>query len=139
MRPHPEECSADESNAAIVRRFYATHDAALLAEDVAWHLAPGFPAGGRYDGRRAVLEEWWPKRAALFGTWRAIPDRLLDAGEAIVALGRYEGAALATGEWVSVPFAHVWWMREGRIAGLTQHTDTLLIDRALASPEPAFG
>lgn len=121
-----------EDNLGIIRRWYETLDPTILDEDVDWKLAEGFPSGGHYRGRRAVLEDWWPRHAALFDAWKAIPGRLLDAGEAVVVLGRYTGTARATGQDFQVPFAHVWWMRDGQIVALGQYVDTLLLQRVLA-------
>jgi ketosteroid isomerase-like protein len=120
------------SNVETVRRFYATRDPAILDENIDWKLADGFPTGGRYRGRKAVFEDWWPRQDSHFGEWQANPESLLDAGEAVVALGRYQGVAKTTGRSIEVPFVHVWRMRDDRIVALEQHTDTLLIHRALA-------
>ncbi|WP_144300077.1 nuclear transport factor 2 family protein [Elioraea rosea] len=119
-------------NLAIIRRWYATRDPALLDEAVDWVMADGFPVGGHYRGSRTVLEVWWPKLMAVFSEWRAAPERFLSAGEAVVTLGRYDATVRHSGERLSVPFTHVWWLRHGRIAGLEQQTDTALIARALA-------
>ena len=42
----------------------------------------------------------------------------------------------------AVPFAHVWWLREGRIAAFDQHNATLMLQRAIeeeAERETASG
>ncbi len=119
-------------NLAIVRRWYATRDPALLDEAVDWVLAEGFPVGGHWRGRRKVLEVWWPKLMSVFSAWQASPERFLDAGVAVTVLGRYDGTVRHSGERLSVPFTHVWWLRNGLITGLEQQTDTALISRALA-------
>ena len=124
-----------ENNVEIVRRFYAMLDPAILDENIDWKLADGFPTGGRYRGRKAVFEEWWPRHASQFSEWQATPERLLDAGEAVIALGHYRGVTKATGRSFEVPFAHVWWLRDGLIVALGQYTDTLLLHRALASED----
>ena len=136
------------SDVETIRRFHATLAPSILDGEVARMLAGGFPAGGRHRGRRAVFEEWWPRHAALFSAWQAVPEALLyaaapasgtppDAGEAaVVALGRHRGVARGSGRAFGMPFAHVWRLREGRIVALSQHMDTLLPHRALAPEGP---
>lgn len=118
-------------NAAIVRDFYATWNPEDLAEDVEWRLAEGFPSDGHYRGRKAVFEEWWPRHAALFPEWKANPEHVLDAGDAVVVLGTYSGRAGTSEHKVRVPFAHIWWMKDGKVAAFDQHTNTLMLHRAI--------
>ena len=125
---------ADKSNIEIIREWYATLNPDIVDENVDWELADGFPADGHYHGRQAVFAEWWPKLAAQFDAWKATPEEFLDAGEAIIALGHYSGRAKATGRTFNVPFAHVWWMRDGRIVKLGHYTNTLLLHRAIMAP-----
>ena len=120
-------------NAAIVRDFYATWNAHHLAEDVEWRMAEGFPSDGHYRGRAGVFEEWWPRHVALLPELKAYPEHFLDGGAAVVVLGTYAGRVGRTGEHVSLPFVHVWWMKDGRIAAFDQHTNTLMLDKALRS------
>ncbi len=84
-----------------------------------------------------MFEEWWPKLAAHADDWKATPEQFLDAGEAIVALGHYTGRAKATGRTFKVPFAHVWWMRDGKIVKFDHYTNTLLLHRAVTEPAGA--
>jgi uncharacterized protein len=127
------------TDAELVSDFYATWNQDHLAEDVEWRMAEGFPSDGHYRGRRAVFEEWWPRHAELFPEWRAEPEHVLGAGEAVVVLGTYRGRASTSDLRVAVPFAHVWWMKNGKIAKFEQHTNTLLLDRALAPPKADTG
>ena len=128
---------AQKGNFEIIREWYATLNPEILDENVDWRLADGFPADGRYHGRRAVFEDWWPRLAAQFEDWKATPERFLDSGEAVVALGHYTGRARATGRAFEVPFAHIWWMRDGRIVKFDHYTNTLLLHRAITEPTGA--
>ena len=121
----------DRSNIQIVEQFYATLDPAYLHEDAELRMAPTFPNRGTYRGPKGMFEEWWPKHAATFSEWQAVIDHLLDAGTAVTVLGRYKGRAAATGRSFEVPFAHIWWMKDGRLAALDQHCDTHLLRLAL--------
>lgn len=120
------------SNLEIVQRSYDAFErgdlAAVLTDldpEIEWHQAQGLPHGGLYRGRdevsRNVFEpldaEWWSE-------FSAVPDEFLDAGEQVVALGRYRGTAKGTGKLLDVPFVHVWTLRDGRATRFRQFLDT---------------
>ena len=52
------------------------------------------------------------------------PERLADAGDVVLAEGRYRGTVKATAKTVNVQFAHVWRFRDGKVVGFQQYTDT---------------
>jgi uncharacterized protein len=52
-------------------------------------------------------------------------------GDAIVGLGHYQGRSKVTGKTFKVPFAHVWFMKEGRIIKLNHNVNTLMLHRAI--------
>jgi uncharacterized protein len=117
---------------ALVRRSYISFergdlDAVLADMDpgIEWHQAQGLPHGGFYKGveevRRNIFEpldaEWWDE-------FTAVPDEFLDAGDHVVALGRYRGTAKETGKVLDVPFVHVWTVRDGKAVRFRQFLDT---------------
>jgi len=51
-------------------------------------------------------------------------SEFLDAGEEVVVLGRYRGAAKQTGKTLDVPFVHVWSLRDGKAWRFRQFLDT---------------
>ena len=57
---------------------------------------------------------------------------LIDAGDHIVVLGRYGGAAKAGGARLDAPFCHVFRINDGKIAMFQQYTDTAQWTRLLA-------
>jgi ketosteroid isomerase-like protein len=120
------------SNLDIVRRSYeafARHDLegvmADMHPEIVWHQAQGLPHGGTYRGRDEVKrnifdpldEEWWDEFAA-------DPDEFLDAGENVIVVGRYRGAAKATGKQLDVPFVHIWTLDGGTAIRFRQYLDT---------------
>jgi hypothetical protein len=128
------------SNADAVRRAYAAFaagdlDGALAAmhPQVEWHQAQGLPHGGVYHGLEAVRaavfdpiwREWW-------SSFTATPETVIGAGDDVVALGRYQGTARATGRPLDVPFAHVWTFADGRVVRFRQFVDTQGWNDALA-------
>ncbi|MGI0020236.1 MAG: nuclear transport factor 2 family protein [Nitrososphaera sp.] len=55
----------------------------------------------------------------------------MPAGDSIVVLGKYSGRS-RTGKEFEAPFAHVYAVRNNRIASFRQYTDTAIIQQALA-------
>jgi ketosteroid isomerase-like protein len=53
------------------------------------------------------------------------------AGARVVSLGTYSGTFKGTGKSMTAAFAHVWAVRDGRIAKFDMHTDTAKVLEAL--------
>jgi ketosteroid isomerase-like protein len=117
-------------NVEIVRRAYeawnrgdAEAATEFLAPDIEWHLPPNFPESGSMRGRDEVVEGI----ATLSGSWsalRAEVKELIDAGERVVALVRFEGQAAITGldlEGVSVD-GQVWTLRDGQVVEVRMYS-----------------
>jgi uncharacterized protein len=115
----------------IVRRWYAEHDTALLADGIVWRVLDTFPEGGEYRGRGAVLERFFPAILARFESYAAKPERFVTDGDTVVALGRYEARG-RSGRTANAAFAHVWAVRRGQIAAFEQVADTAALAPALA-------
>ena len=103
----------------------------LLSPDIAWTEAEGFPLGGTYHGPRAVLEGVFMRLGSEWEGFAAVPDEFIDAGDTVVALGKYSGKYKASGKSFEANFAHVWKMQDGKASRFIQYVDTLLVHRAL--------
>jgi ketosteroid isomerase-like protein len=57
---------------------------------------------------------------------------VLDAGDRVVALGRYSGKFKKTGRAIDAQFAHVWTVRNGKVTAFQQYTDTAQVAAAVA-------
>lgn len=102
----------------------------LLDPDVAWVTPETLPwSDGRYSGRDGVASYFAAFGAAL-ENGRVEPDRMLDAGETVVALGHERATVRSTGRSFEAPFAHVITVRGGRVTALRGHVDTALIAAA---------
>ena len=125
-------------NIEIVRGIYADFASgnvegvlARLAPDIIWNEAENFPYadGNPYVGPQAVLEGVF---ARCIGEWDGFGveiDEILDAGDAVVALGRYTGTHKGTGQSQRTQIAHVWRLEGGRVVRFQQHADTLHVAR----------
>lgn len=126
-------------NGEIVENLYKSFAAGdipgvlgALAAEIEWTEAEGFPYGGTYIGPEAVLMNVFMKLGTEWEGFSAIPEQIIADGEAVVALGNYSGKFLATGKSMTVPFAHVWTIRDGKAVRFVQYTDTLKVSEALA-------
>lgn len=123
-----------QENVELVRAIYAAFAAgdvpgvlSRMSPDMVWNEAENFPYadGNPYVGPQAVLEGVFARIGAEWDGFEAAPDELLDAGDAVVALGRYRGIFKATGKRLDAQLAHVWRVEGGKAAAFQQYTDTL--------------
>jgi ketosteroid isomerase-like protein len=103
----------------------------FLSADIDWTETEGFPLAGTYHGPKAVLEGVFMRLGSEWEGFAAVPDEFIDAGDTVVALGKYSGTYKATGKSFQANFAHVWKMRDGKAFRFVQYVDTLLVNRAL--------
>lgn len=125
-------------NVEIVRemyRLFAERDnegtRRLFDPEIEWVQMEGFPRGGRYVGADAIFEGVFSGFRENWEGWRAVVERYLDAGEAVVALGFYEGTYLSTGRSMRAEFAHLVEIKDGRIVRFVQYTDTFKVAEAM--------
>jgi ketosteroid isomerase-like protein len=104
---------------------------AALAPNVSWTEAEGFPYGGTYVGPDAVLQNVFVKLGSEWDGYAAVPHELIANADTVVALGEYSGTYKATGKSFRAPFVHVWKFSGDRVISFRQHTDTVVVQRAL--------
>jgi len=125
-------------NAATIRSIYdsfARGDVptflGVLAPDVKWTEAEGFPYAGTYTGPQAVLEGVLMKIGAEWDRFVVEPREYVSEGDTVVAIGMYRGRYRATGKSFDAPYVHVWKFKGGKVQTFEQHCDTVLVQRAL--------
>lgn len=114
----------------VVRAWYRTGDAALLAPDTDWQVLASFPAGGACRGKDAVLDRFFPAVQARFAAYEAAPDTFIAAEATVVATGRYRMQSLS-GIAAEAEFAHVWTVEAGLIVAFRQIADTAAVGAAI--------
>ncbi len=103
----------------------------LLDPEVEWIQCAGFPGGGHRHGVDEVLEKVFGALRSAWRDWRVEVDEYLDAGVAVVVLGRYAGTHSETGRSMEAVFAHVYDLDDGRITRFRQFTDTYELVKAM--------
>ena len=102
-----------------------------FAADIEWNEAEGFMYGGQYIGPNAILENVFMKFGTEWEGFSVVANQIVDGADTVLGLGTYSGKYLPTGKSMSVPFAHVWTMKNGKVAKFDQYTDTLVIAKSL--------
>lgn len=129
-------------NVDIVRNLYTAFKdrdsekiLALFDPDIVWVQNEGFPGGGTHVGAKSVVNDVFSKFRVDWEHWQAIVHRYLDAGDAVIALGKYQGTNRKTGKSMTAAFSHIYWIRNSLIIHFEQYTDTAIITRAMDHDE----
>ncbi|WP_237481438.1 nuclear transport factor 2 family protein [Lichenibacterium dinghuense] len=119
----------------IVRAFYdrlAAGDApgalGLMAPDIEWTTMWHYKVEGR--GPAAVAEGLFKPLMAEWASFSLAPTGFIAEGETVVSLGDFRGVHRATGKTAEARYAHVWTLKDGKIARFRQYIDTLAVAEA---------
>jgi ketosteroid isomerase-like protein len=121
------------SNVELIKDLYAAFGRgdgpaalSLMDPNIVWNEAESFPYADHnpYIGSAAIAEGVFFRLATEWDNFQVIPAEFLDAGETVVVTGRYNGTYKASNAALDSQFAHLWKLRDGKIAGFQQYTDT---------------
>jgi len=100
-----------------------------MSPDIVWNEAENFPYadGNPYVGPDAVLAGVFARCIDEWDGFAVEVEELLDAGETVVALGRYLGVYKATGRPQRTQLVHVWRVSGGKVVAFQQYVDTLQV------------
>ena len=117
------------SNVELVERVYQAFRRRDFPEifrccvpDVEVLQSAELPWGGVYRGHEEVMRYFSTLTRHISSS--VVLDRMIDAGDHIVAIGRTRGTVLASGRRFDVPAVHVWHVRDGLIAKFHPYLDT---------------
>jgi ketosteroid isomerase-like protein len=105
---------------------------APLAEDVAWTEAAGFPCAGTYIGPAAVAENVFAVLARDWDGFKVEIDDVHDAGDTVFGVGTYSGSFKSTGKPFRARVVHVWRLKDDKVVGFEQITDTAEVAAAMS-------
>ena len=123
----------------IVRGFYETLGRGdvpgvldRLHDRLEWTEAERFPYySGTWRSPQEVIDKLLVPITHDWDGFSAKPHEFIADGDRVVALGVYSGTSKATGKSMTAPFAHVWTVRDGRLASFNMYTDTAKVLEAL--------
>ena len=127
-----------KENVALIKGIYdafSTGDVAgvlgRMSPSIVWNEAENFPYadGNPYVGPEAVANGVF---ARCIGEWNGFTvaiDEILDAGDTVIALGRYLGTYKATGKSMRTQLVHDWRVVDGKAVRFQQYADTLQVAR----------
>ena len=103
-----------------------------MAPNIVWNEAENFPYadGNPFVGPEAVVQGVFAKLMEDWDFWTLDIERMLDAGDNVVVLGRYKAKHSETGTDLDAQFAHIWWLEDGKITRFQQYADTYQALRA---------
>jgi ketosteroid isomerase-like protein len=101
----------------------------LLSKDVEFVQSTELPWGGHYTGHDGVRQFLATLREHVDS--RVILERLIDAGDRVVAVGRTVGKACATKLEFDVPVVHVWTLQDGQVTRFEAYIDNATMLAAL--------
>ena len=126
-------------NTEIVRQAYENFKSGdiqalldQLTDDIEWQApkVENVPfATGQHSGREQV-GQFFARLADAQEFKQFEPRDFIAQGDKVVALGRYEWRVRSTGRGYEGDWAHVFTIRDGKIAGFHEYTDTAAIAAA---------
>ena len=106
-----------------------------MADDVEWHEAAGMPYGGVYHGGEAVAENVFGPIMRDIPNFAVVAEEFVGSGDTVAVVVRYTGTGRATGKQLDLPVAHVWNVRDRKIARFRQFIDTAIFREVVPAPE----
>lgn len=103
-----------------------------MSGDIVWNEAENFPYADSnpYRGPDAVAAGVFGRLGAEWDGFTVTIEEMIEAGDRVVALGRYTGTYKATRKAISAQLVHVWRVRDGKAVSFQQYADTHQVRRA---------
>lgn len=131
--------TSQQSNLAVVKEAYDAFGRgaidevmASMDEDIEWVDAEGGPYGGVFHGPEQVLESVFTPLAEEWEEYAVEPERFVEDGDTVVAMGTEHGIYAKTGKSFEAPFAHAVDLEDGAMVRFQQYFDTVLANETLA-------
>jgi ketosteroid isomerase-like protein len=102
-----------------------------LAPNATWTEAAGFPYAGTYTGAEDIIANVFQRLAAEWIDYRAQVHTYLADGDRVAAFGVYSGTYRETGKAMTATFAHLYLIKDGKIASMEQYVDSAMVREAL--------
>jgi ketosteroid isomerase-like protein len=106
-----------------------------MGSEMLWNEAENFPYadGNPYVGPEAIANGVFARCISEWDGFTVAVNEILDAGDTVVALGRYIGIYKATGKPMRAQLVHIWRIADGKATRFQQYADTLQVARVTGS------
>jgi ketosteroid isomerase-like protein len=109
---------------------------AVLAQfdpEIEWVAAENLPHVEKspFHGPQAILQNVFMHIPEDWNGFRVNVEKIIDAGDTVVMLGRYTATSKATGQPLNAQVAHVWTIRNGKAVKFQQYADTAQFQRVI--------
>ena len=134
--PAAAQSSSNEQRVRSIYDAFARGDIpAVLGtfdSNIVWMEADSIDYADRnpYRGPNAILEGVFMRLGQDWNNFRVKIDQVVDDGDTVVTLGRYNASNKSTGIPLDAQFVHVWSLRDGKVIRFQQYTDTEQFARA---------
>jgi uncharacterized protein len=122
------------TNKEIVENIYASFATGdvpavlgVMAENIRWTEADGFPLAGTYVGPQAVLEGVFMRLGEIGDEYAVMPEQFVADGDTVVVLGNYLWKHKTSGDPAVVKMVHVLTLDDGKVVAFQQHVDTVRV------------
>lgn len=108
---------------------------------IEWREAENFiyADGNPYIGPQAVLDGVLARIGGEWDGFSAAAEEMIGSGNTVISRGRYRGTYKATGNRVDAQFVHVFQVKNGKIVGFQQYTDTAQFRDVVTRSASALG
>jgi uncharacterized protein len=123
---------SEQENTKLVQQAYASFESGdiqallgLLSDDIQWQLPDieNVPFAGKRQGREAV-GQFFASLAEAQDVLEFAPADFIASENKVVVLGHYQWRVKETGQEYGGDWAHVFTVRDGKIVGFHEYTDT---------------
>jgi uncharacterized protein len=123
---------SEQDNTKLIQQVYANFESGdiqsllgSLSEDIQWQLPDieNVPFAGNRQGREAV-GQFFASLAEAQDVLEFAPKDFIASENKVVVLGQYQWRVKATGQEYGGDWAHVFTVRDGKIVGFHEYTDT---------------
>ncbi|HUR21134.1 MAG TPA: nuclear transport factor 2 family protein [Vicinamibacterales bacterium] len=107
---------------------------AAFHPDIEWRQAEGNPYhldGSAWTGPQAVLDNLFMRLGAEWDGFTVAVRTFHDAGDSVVAEGRYTGTYKPSGKTLDCQLCHVLRFQDGKLVSFQQYLDTAQLQRVM--------
>jgi len=123
-------------NIDLVKKFYAlfkNQDRQFLElcdDTIEWTVMKNMPNGGTHVGKKGVFDGYFPKMFSNFEEFHVSTDEFMGVDDKVIVLGTYHIVSKSKNKF-DAPFAHIYTIKNNKIAKFRQYTDTAEIQKAV--------